>query len=150
VDARIVLGRKHVPWMIWWAIAVHVEWGCALILDPGIVPIIILVGLHWIIALGVSGAILGVVLVAAALVAAAGMLIDTRVSNRIGLLLLLPQYALLVAAFVSDSQSIITGMVDGRAIDRLLLFTALWPVMIAALLHSAAIVERHLAWTPRR
>lgn len=149
VQVVVIAHGVRIPWIIVWAIAVHLAWGCALMLDPGIVPIVILVGLHWIIALGVTGPILGAVLVAAAILAAVGLLLDSRISSRMSLLMLMPQYALLVAALVSDAQSVVTGLVDGRPIDRVLLFTALWPVMIAAVLHSAAIVERHLAWTPR-
>lgn len=137
---------KRQPYMIWWAILVHLAWGIALILDPSVAPVAILLGLHWILTLGVTGVTLGLLLLAAALLATWSLLAGRRLSNTMSLLLLMPQYALLVAALIADAQSTVTGDVDGREIDRMLLFTVLCPVMIAALLHSAAIVERHLTW----
>jgi hypothetical protein len=135
--------------MIWWAVAVHVAWGQALLVDPAVTPIVILAGLHWIISLGVEGYTLGVALLVAAFLAVVSLLAGRRLSNSISFILLMPQYGLLVAAFVSDAQSVASGRVNEREIDRLLLFTALWPMMAAALLHSAAIVERHVLWNRR-
>lgn len=137
------------PYIIIWAIAVHIAWGIALLVDPYVAPVAILVGLHWVIDLGVEGSALGVALLFAAVLALISLLADKRLSNRVSFLLLMPQYALLVAAFISDLQSVVEGQVAGRNIDRPLLFTALWPMVVAALLHSVAIVERHLLWTRR-
>lgn len=134
------------PYIIWWAIAVHVAWGVGLFFDPTLRSIAILGGLHWLIAFGISEQLLGTVLVVAACAAAAGLLLGHRLSNGPALLLLLPQYALLVASVVSDAQSIITGTIGDRPIDRTLLFTALWPVIVAGLLHTIAISERHRRW----
>lgn len=145
----VVVVRSQ-PWIIWWAVAVHVAWGVALLVDPSAAtPAVILVGLHWIIALDVEGPRLGIALLLAAVLALISLVADNRLSNRVSFLLLMPQYGLLVAAFLSDSQSVYSGVVAGRSVDRLLLFTALWPTMIAAALHSVAIVERHLSWTKR-
>lgn len=135
------------PYIIWWAIAVHIAWGIALLVDPYVAPVAILVGLHWVIDFGIEGATLGVALLIAATLAMVSLLAAKRLSNGVAFLLLMPQYALLVAAFVSDLQSVVSGQVAGRDIDRPLLFTALWPMVVAALLHSVAIVERHLLWT---
>lgn len=144
-DMNIAVFSGRPSYIIWWAIFVHLAWGSALMLDPGIVPVVILVGLHWIVALGLSGPSLGLLLVVAAIAAAISLILDRRqISNTKALLLLLPQYALLVAAFVSDTQSVLTGQVAGQQVDRLLLFTVLWPVMVAALLHTLAIIQRHV------
>lgn len=140
------LVRKSTPYIIWWAIAVHFAWGIALLLDPAVTPVVILVGLHWIIAFGIDGPTLGLLLLIAAAPATISLVAGMRLSNLVSFLLLMPQYALLVAAFVSDAQSITTGLVAGREVDRLVLFIALWPTMIAAALHSLAIVERHWTW----
>ena len=135
------------PWIIWWAIAMHLAWGFAIAVDASVLPVAILVGLHWLVALHIGGVALGILLIVAALLAAGSLLLGHRLSNRLSLALLLPQYALLVAAVIADIQSIASGKVDGNPVDRLLLFTALWPVMIAAVLHSFAIFERHVRWT---
>lgn len=139
--------RRPVPWIIWLAIVVHIAWGYALLVDPSIAPVVILVGLHWVLALGINAQVLGVLLIVAATLAAVGLVEDHRFSNRTALLMLMPQYALLLAAFFSDAQSVWTGYAGDREIDRLLLFTVLVTVMAMAVLHSAAIVERHLLWT---
>lgn len=139
--------RRPFPHIIWLAIIVHVAWGVALLVDPSIAPVVILVGLHWVMGLGVNAQVLGVLLLAAAALAAFGLIEEHRLSNRTELLMLMPQYALLLAALFSDVQTIWTGYVGDREIDRLLLFTVLVAVMAMAVLHSAAIVERHLLWT---
>lgn len=137
---------RPISFMIWWAILVHLAWGIALIVDPGVLPIGILVGLHWLAALGLNGLLLGLMLIVAASVAAVGLMLGHRVPNYASLLMLMPQYALLIASFISDAQSCISGSVDGRDVDRIVLFVALWPIMVAAMLHSLAIIERHLNW----
>lgn len=136
--------------MIYWAILVHVAFGIALLINPGVSAAVILVGLHWLVRLGVEGPTLGIALLLAAGVALVSLVLDRRLSNRTALLLLMPQFALLVAAFISDVQSVVTGVLpDGRKVDELVLFVALCPMMFAALLHSFAIVERHSQWNKR-
>jgi len=139
---------NRVPYIIWWAILVHITWGIALIIEPAIAPLAILVGLHWILALGISETITGITLITAAILAACSMMLGNRLSRQNSLLMLLPQYSILIAAFISDLQSIITGNVAGREVDHLVLFTVLAPLLIAAILHTIAIIERYLAWTP--
>lgn len=138
------------PYIIWWAIAVHIAWGITLIVNPNVLPVAVLVGLHWVVNLGVSGPVLGIILICCAVLAVASLVLDKRLSNLLSLYLLLPQYALLVAAFISDTQSVFAGSVDGRQIDQTVLFIVLWPIMIAAILHSLAIIERHARWTSRQ
>lgn len=140
--------HAHTPYIIWWAILVHIVWGTVLLIDPSIAPLVILVGLHWILALGVPIATVGCVLIAAAILSTIGLVLDNKLSRRTGLLLLMPQYTILIAAFISDLQSIVIGQVSGREVDHLILFTVLAPILIAALLHSLAIIERYLPWTP--
>lgn len=138
------------PYIIVWAIAVHIVWGFALLVDPTATPAVILIGLHWVTALGVGGPLLGLLLLAVAVLALVSLIAGERLSNLISLGLLMPQFSLLVAAFFSDAQSSFTGVLpDGRQVDQIVLFTALWPTMVAAVLHSIAIVERHSAWTKR-
>lgn len=134
------------PYIIYWAIAVHIAWGIALVIDPLVSPAAILVGLHWVVELGIEGTVLGGVLLVAAGIALVSMLAGKRLSNRVSFLLLMPQYALLVAALISDVQSVLSGQVNGREVDRPLLFTALWPMIVAATLHTVAIIERHVLW----
>lgn len=134
------------PYIIYWAIAVHMAWGFALVADPTVPPVAILVGLHWILALGLNSQIVGLLLIAAAATAAFGLYLDRRISSSASFLMLLPQYGILIASLVADVGSIISGEVADRSVDRLLLFTVLWPVIVAALFHSLAIIERQLAW----
>lgn len=150
----IVKLRAPFPYVIWWAIFVHMAWGIALVYDSTITPLVVLVGLHWVSLLGIDSVELGYVLIVAAIMATVGILAENRLPNRICFLLLLPQYALLVAAFVSDTQTIVVGEITNTSgvvinVDRLVLFTVLCPVMIAAVLHSFAIIERFRLWTLR-
>jgi hypothetical protein len=124
----------------------HMVWGIALLIEPSIIQLVVLVGLHWIVQIGVSAQIVGAMLVTAAILALFSLWADRALPKDLSLALLMPQYALLIAAFISDTQSIITGTVGTQDVDRLTLFTVLWPVMIACVFHSMAIIERHLSW----
>lgn len=136
-------------YILWWAIGVHAVWGVALLIDPGAGPLVILVGLHWMVAIGVTDGPLGGVLLAAAILASISLVQEERFSNRVALLLLMPQYMLLVGAMLADSWTIATGSIAGRDYDRIILLVALWPMIIGGILHSGAIIERHLQWTRR-
>lgn len=108
----------------------------------------ILGGFHWIISFGLSGPALGATLIVGAILAYIGLLLGHRISNVASLALLMPQFALLVGAFLSDAESVYTGMLpDGREVDKLLLFTVLCPIMFTSILHTFAIIERHSKWT---
>lgn len=148
VHARRGLRRLR-PTVILLAILIHLTWGAALILNPiAESAAAILGGFHWMLSYGVEARWLGSVLLAGALLALAGLLLDTRLPNGAALALLMPQFGLLIASFLSDSQSVASGVLpDGRVVDQLVLFTALCPVMFMALLHTLAIIERHSTWT---
>jgi hypothetical protein len=133
---------SHFPWVIVFAIALHYLWGVALIVQPSVSEIAIFAGLDRFISLGISAQALGIILVIAASLATRGLLMPP---NRKSLALLMPQYLLMVGALLSDTEALITGHVLGReaAVDRVVLATVLGPIIIAALCHSLAIIERH-------
>lgn len=138
----------HVPWIIWWAVGLHTVWGSALLLGgQSITRLIALVGLQEYEALGIPPELLGVILIICSFMAVCSLVRDT-LSNRVAFLLLLPQYSVLVLAFLSDAWAIATGQVSGQTVDRILLLVLLWPVLFAGVLHTLAIIERHTAWKP--
>ncbi len=136
--------------MIWWAIAVHLGFGVCLIARPVLATVSIFVGLDRITnTLGLPSVWLGVILICAALVAALGLLLEDYIPPRVSLLMLGPQYVILIGALFSDVDTIRLGEVSGRSVDRVVLFALLWPIIIAAVLHSCAIYERYThRWTP--
>lgn len=142
------MNRLSFPYIMWWAVCMHAAWGVALVFDPSISAIVVLVGLHWIIEAGLDGVMLGYLLVLVSVVAGVALCLGRRISSRTALMLVLPQQFLLISALISDSTTIITDRVNGQpaAFSQLILFTVLFPVMSAAVLHSAALIERHRAW----
>lgn len=131
------------PYIIWWAIGLHLLWGTMLIVRPSIGDLAVLAGLDHVLTTGIPHQVAGAILLVAALLAAYGLLNERRFQNRTSLALLLPQYFFLLVAFFGDIQTVIVGEVAGRAVDRVILLTVLGPVVIAASLHTLAIYERH-------
>lgn len=144
--------RFGYPWMIVWAIGVHLMWGIGLWVNDQVATLVLLVGLnHFIDEAHISPHLLGSLIALAALLAIIGLFLEGSASPRTVLALLLPQYGLMIVALLSDSIILVHGLKTsaGVPIDRVLLFTILGPMMFAALLHTASIIERFVL-EPRR
>lgn len=136
--------RFGYPWMILWAIGVHILWAVALLIRPSIVNLVILVGLNRFTDSGLSPSALAVILILAASSALIGLSLEDKVKPRTCLLMLMSQYFLMIAAMLSDMEVIINSRnpMTGTHIDRVLLITLLGPMVLAAFLHTASILER--------
>lgn len=145
----LITHRRQSDWIIYWAVAVHTVWGVALLLDPNVAKIVILVGLHEFVKAGVPEWVLGTGLILVSALALIGLLSSRIQSRNTSLCLLMPQYAVLMTSLFSDLWTVLAGLnsATGTAVSRPILLIVLWPVMAAAILHSIAIVERHLRWT---
>ncbi len=144
--------RFGYPWMIVWAIGVHVMWGVALWTNKQAASLVLLVGLnHFIDDAHISARILGSALVIAALLAIVGIAIEGIAKPRTILAFLLPQYGLMIVALLSDAWIMCHGLksAQGVEINRVLLMTILGPMMLAAALHTLSIIERFVL-EPRR
>lgn len=147
----------HVPWMLWWIVGVHFVWGWGLLFQPQLLGrIVVLIGVDWIAQLGVSTTVLAIILLSVSILAATGLLLERRLHNlspgkalTILALTLCPQYFIVLAALLSDLNTILAGEFQGQKIETWLLLCALAPVVFGALLHTAAILERY-ATTWRR
>lgn len=139
------------PWAIWAAISLHALYGYELISHPKVVSLLILVGLNHLSDLG-GTLLLGWVLIVACSLATIGLLSEKKLSQRLCFLLVFPQYALMLVALTSDAQVIIGGYhttatttTQSVPVDRNIIITALWPVMVIAFFHTLAILERYVA-----
>lgn len=143
--------RFGYPWMIVWAIGVYYLWAVTLLVNQQVGQLTILVGLNWFVKVGISPHALAVFLIFAASAALLGLLLEPRALPRPVLALLLPQYGLMLAAFLSDAQFIIRAVnpVTQSHIDRWLLLAILGPMMFAGFLHTLSIIERFVL-EPRR
>lgn len=143
--------RFGYPWMIVWAIGVHIMWGLGLLLRPTTESLLILVGLNRLIDQGIPPHMLGYGLVLASMLAGLGLACERRIRMRYALAMLLPQYGLMITAFLSDLEVFFnaTNPVTQAHIDRVLIMIVLGPMMLAAALHTLSIIERFVL-EPRR
>lgn len=144
--------RFGYPWMIVWALGVHVIWGIGLLFRDQTTSILLLVGLNKFLDLELfSHQVFGVFLILVAFLALVGLLSESHIPPKRTLALLLPQYCLMLVAFLTDFQAIIVSEnpVTGVHIDRLLMVVILGPMMLAAILHTLSIIERFVL-EPRR
>lgn len=139
----------HQPWMIWWAIAVHTSWGIALLKEPALSRLGILVGIDRYVDAGVPARVLGSILLVAAVMAATGLILDGhhKLAKGPSLLMLAPQYLILISALTTDLQTVFSASFHGQPVGRTIVIVILGPVIAAALLHSVAIWERYSRWS---
>lgn len=147
---RLLILRTTQPWMLWWAVGLHFIWGWALLVRPTAGNLTVFVGLNRLVTdVGISSTILGLFLIVASLLAAAGLLLEGKIP-RLALVSLLPQYALLLIALLSDLEVVVTAKnpATGQYVDRVLIISIIGPLMWAAILHTFAILERFvLRWS---
>lgn len=142
---KLLLEQPHI---IWWAIFTHIVWGGAILFNPRVSSLGILVGVDRFANAGAPARAIGGVLVVVGVMAAIGLILDTYRLIRKGLsmVLLAPQYFLLLSALLTDAQTIWNSAVRGMDIDRAVLCALLGPIIIAAFLHTLAIMERYTHW----
>lgn len=136
------------PLIIWWAVLTHLIWGIAMIKQPPISKLGILVGVDRYIDLGIPVRLIGAILLTAGLMAAIGLILDGShlLSRRTSMLMLAPQYFLLVSAFFTDGQTILASSVHDIHVGHTILIAILGPIVIAAVLHTIAVYERYSRW----
>jgi hypothetical protein len=118
--------------------------------------VLVLIGVDWITSIGIGPTALGIILIVVSVLAGGGLLFETRIEHagRRGVwligALLCPQYFIVLAAFISDLNTLSAGSFHGQDVERWLLLCALAPVVWGALLHTASILERYaLVWSRR-
>lgn len=138
-----MIKQYPIPWMIWWAIALHIVWGVLLLTDSNTARLAILVGLNRLIDLGISDTIVAIIIITAALIATFGLLTEGKMPWRWSLCFLMPQYAVVMQALLSALYSVYEGEVMDRQIDRDILVAVLAAIILGAVFHSASILERY-------
>lgn len=136
------------PWMIWFAISLHLVYGSALIIWPATTTALAILGGfdHLIAAFGATAT--GCILFGFASIAAIGVSFEQRLGKAPAILLLMPQYSLLLYAFTASIVTITQGMeVHSRSggiveVMRELIFIGVAPICLTAVWHTAAILAR--------
>lgn len=140
----LIVNRRLTPWMLWWAVGLHLVWAFVLVAFPETATLAVIVGLHPFLELGLTPDLVGIALFVAAALAGLGLVLETRIGLQATLAFLAPQYLILVIAFVSDVYLFVAGEYQGRRIDRETILVILWPLAWGALLHTLAILDRYL------
>lgn len=136
------------PWMIWFAISLHLLYGLGLIIWPSINVVAIIGGfqhlLEW---FGKTGC--GVVLTFVAVAAIVGLYLENRVTRWIGIILLMPQYIVLLLALFSGLILLIDGFyftssTTGQTtkLPAYTVIAGIGPICLAAFWHTLAILSK--------
>ena len=143
------IGQVQLPLILWWASLVHTGLGISVLIDNDASAVLLLVGLHDITnSLGPDE--IGALLIFFSILAAVGLMFEHKIPRTAIISLLLPQYFLLIASFVSDVWLILDGFENsrGQQVPTPVIFAALWAVMAGSILHTIGIVERYFwKWT---
>ena len=132
--------RMRPVWIIWYAVLLHITWGCLLLASQ--VP-------YGATALHVYHAVPRVVL-AAALFAASGLAmwgVTRRRPSWQGLAALLPQQAIMTfSAYAAVVAVAAAHYGDGVPRPRLFILADQVPALLTMMLHTAAVIEMHARW----
>jgi hypothetical protein len=132
--------RVRPVWIIWYAVLLHITWGCLLLASP--TP-------YGATALHVYDGVPRVVLVAV-LFAASGLAMWGATRRRPswqGLASLLPQQAILtLSAYGAVAAVAVAHYGDGVPRPRLFILADQAPALLALVLHTAAVIEMHARW----
>lgn len=134
---------KSIPWMLWWAIFVHIIWGVTLELYPTYIESLVVFG-------GLSPLVdilgpkfAGALLISAALIASFGLVNEGRLGLLNTLLTLAPQYFLLLVTICYDWYLLWSGEYMDREIHRSIIIVVLAALQIGAIFHTLNIMERY-------
>lgn len=132
--------RVRPVWIIWYAVLLHITWGCLLLASQAPYGATALHVYHW-----VPRGVL-----AAALFAASGLAIWGGTQRRPswqGLAALLPQQALLTfSAYAAVVAVAVAHYGDGVTRPRPFILADQVPAVLAMVLHTAAVIEMHARW----
>ena len=138
------IGQVQLPLILWLASMVHVGLGVAILLDNRAVDVLIIVGLQEV-TQSLSPNQTGVMLILVSILSAMGLLYEYKLSRTVIILVMMPQYFLLIASLISDVGIIISGYRNssGTQIPIAVTFSALWTIMSISILHTLGILERY-------
>ncbi len=137
-----MLRHLHINWVAWYAVAVHLVWGLGLLLSDKVAKITAIAALSY------GQYTVALLMIGAALTASLSM---TKYDNtRVGLTLLLPQQILLMISAGGAIVASIHGVYpDGYVSTSLFITTDQSPVVLTAVFHTLAILDKyriHLPW----
>jgi hypothetical protein len=132
--------RVRPAWIIWYAVLLHITWGCLLLASAVPYGATALHVYHWV----------PRVVLAAALFAASGLAIwgvTRRRPSWQGLAALLPQQAIMTfSACAAVIAVAVAHYGDGVPRPRLFILADQAPVILTMVLHTAAVIEMHARW----
>lgn len=143
--------RFGYPWMIVWAIGIHINTGIFMLINPMVASLLPFIGLREFDKIGLTVPTLAISLILIGTLALWGILNEDKYSAKKTLIFLLPQYGLMIAAILSDSRLLIVGVksASGSTIPFTIAEPLTFLIMFAAILHTLSILERFVLG-PRR
>lgn len=140
------------PYMIVWVCGLHLVIGVGLLVRPQTAGFLILSGLNRFTELPlIDRHVLAWTLIIGAVMSVMGIVLEGRIRPKATLALLIVQYGVVLGSFLSDAIVLWNGVnpATGAAVDRIVIFVVLAPILLAGPLHTLSIVERFVM-EPRR
>lgn len=146
------LFRWGYPYFILYVCAVHITVGAGLFVQQRTVSLLVISGMNRFLEFPhVDRYVLGAVLIAGAIMAVVGIVLEGHVRPKVCLALLIVQYGLVVAATLSSVLVLFAGKNPGTnaPVDRALIAVVLCYGIYAGVFHTLSIVERFVI-APRK
>jgi hypothetical protein len=132
--------RVRPVWIIWYAVLLHITWGCLLLVSRVPYGATALHVYHW-----VPRVVLAVALFAASGLAIWG--VTRRRPSWQGLASLLPQQAIMTFSAYAAVVAVAAAQYgDGVTRPRLFILADQVPAVLTMVLHTAAVIEMHARW----
>lgn len=136
------------PFMIWYAVSLHLLYGSVLAFSDVPTLVALLGGFDWL--LDLAGAkVSGVFLILVSLIAAGGLLLESKIPRKASLGCMLPQYIVLLYALVSGLEKIFFGFSIYSETQQTWihvpypsLLAGIGPICLAAIWHTFALLGR--------
>ena len=130
--------RPRLPWMIVFAIALHLAWGSLLICSSGTAYVTAINRT----AADVDRQLLGAAMIGAALLATYSLMRGHQHRPIVGLALLIPQQFLLMLSAANAITAVsLSAFGDGVVRERTFILADQFPGMLATLLHTLAVLD---------
>lgn len=131
------------PWILLGASIIHITWGVALIVHPQVSRLLILLGNDRALTLSNSTELLGALYILFSLLALWGLVNEKRYNRNNIIMLLFPQYLMLILTFLSDVYILLTGHYQNNNFDFWDGLVILISMITVSFLHTCAILERY-------
>lgn len=138
---------RFAPWMLLWVAIIHIGWAVTLQLSDRVETLLVFGGLDPFVEAGLSPMGLSILLLIVSVMALIGLFNENKLTRTRLILLLLPQYVLVIISLISDLWLMVHGAADQGVQDRALIYALLQTYIVGSVFHTGSIFERYfLRW----